>query len=1380
MQRRDDLPNARANISQAMYRGDFVDLSYPELCAACSQHLHAFQAVPPFNIGTGAYNLIRDMTVAANARGTAVARYNQDQRDACHNLHVYFTASQGSDAYQSYDDAIKKNGATSALQGILPIQDIMDDAGVSSNAVKTRTEYQALQAAGFYAVREAQGDGSCYMNALLQSHIENTIVGLGRDERREVFMHMAKLLRENLKDNSRFLQDGRDPKEIEYLISRFESAANGTCWLNVQEFRHDFAGKMPRERDTDPDGAWLMQRAFRYVWAQHLLDNRKKEVVVKHPDLGDEFDMRYPYDELYRRAGYGEPPETLEGYVNFLTQDGDLIEGSDALLPALLGCDVELKQRDPRQGAETETITTKWPGAVVESALTRALDKLPKITILRSGVHYKSLLTEHTYRALRAHELQQRPANAPLDYAAQQLQQNGYRQWERAPRRIPRASAAPGVALSSVPKSQRAVEDEFRMLANSANGNLDRLIQYIHGNPSLYGSSMSLDYLVAKFMDIDYGPEDFVRFIQQINTNAQNRGFNDFCSELLRTLDAFGCASLQQAKSGRMQLPSYEIELPPPTTFASSDVEVQGFHALVGGHPRDLPAMINYLSDHPDIYHEAAAIDAVVSAFFEADYSPEQFAYHMLEINKQASKHGAPEFARQLLNKLREMQYEPCFQALQLRSRILAPIYLPPMRHNEDGLADNWVDGDDYLTENPENDDGGEDYEDDFVVDEEERMNRVEKRDLLTFFSDPTMMFDPIANAATERNQEGNLLEGHDTALPKPRMVKIADLTAGLPQRVPQGNRSTLNRIILSGCDSRRVASFPCMASSIRQVASQFNNGESKGRYPTNPREFCTYPTQGPAEQRTTWRPAIARFCNAEFCDDLQNFKDDELFNEIFDYQYGYLTPKLHKEAQCLAWLEENIQNIYLNVERVHIDDSDHTAIQVLNASLALGQCDTWVRQRTRAGIANLKSAVRVVLKAQYEAVAAVAIREAQANPGKRIPVVFTLVGGYAFGNDPEDIAEAFQAAMTLLENAGLDNIDVCLSIYSGNELAIYKGLLPDFFDKARTLTEGNLTGMATLPKPLDKMDFGEELEDDSEDDSEDDYFIGDDETDAGNRANKASVADMRAFCSLFEQSPGDLEAIMSHIKETPSLYYEDVAIDAVVGAFGESNYNLEDIRKIDQFASTYNDQFATKIYVKLVEMRYEFASDNEEEENVAGYTDDEIFHAPKYNVSPRSSHSIFSNRFASQISDIDAQIIGQEKERDLDEITGAIFEGLDEYETDFEERAKYTARKDESEQEVSLSYQKTPQTIIPVLEAKSASVKVFKSWRKHVKDADVSLSKKALIVLKSLGIPPCPPENIYISNEDSSLGKEIRKQYKILGQNPDIVVSIRRSNLGD
>jgi hypothetical protein len=692
-----------------MYRGDFVDLSYQELCQACARHLNDFRIVPPFNTRQGQYNLIDDMAIAARARDIAVDKYDQNQRNAIHNLHAYFTALQGTHTYQSYDDAIKENAAISALQGILPIQDIIDDAGVTHYAAKTRKEYGALQAGGFYAVREAQGDGSCYMNALLQSHIENTIVGLQGNDRKEVFMHMADLLRKNLKENSRFLQDGRDPKEIEYLMSRFESAANGICWPNVQEFRRDFSGKMPRERNIDPDGAWLMQRAFRYVWAQHLLDNPKKEVVVRHPDAN--FEMRYAYDKLYCRAGYGKKEQTLEGYVNFLTKDGDLIEGSDAILPTLLGCHVELKQKHEWQGDQTETITAKWPEAVAESRLTQALDKLPKITILRSGVHYKSLLTQQTYLELRQHELRQMPVNALFDVTPQQVQENGYSRWEKEVLRIPPVARIRSVAPSPVVKSQRAVEDDFRILANSANGNMERLIRYIDEHPSLYSSNMSIDYLVEKFMDINDGKQEFARYIQQIDTNARKQGFNDFCPGLLRTLDELGYESLQDAKGRRMRLPSYEraaAEQLPPTTFLSSDAVEEAFRVLVDKHPRDLPAMINYLSNYPGLYHKAESMHAVVSAFYESDYSPEQFADHMLQINKQASKHAASQFASQLLSCLHDLKYEPCLEALQLRSGILLPLFMPQMLRNDEHSESN-LDEEDYLERDPEQQD--EEYE---------------------------------------------------------------------------------------------------------------------------------------------------------------------------------------------------------------------------------------------------------------------------------------------------------------------------------------------------------------------------------------------------------------------------------------------------------------------------------------------------------------------------------------------------------------------------------------------------------------------------------------------------------------------------------------------
>ncbi|HVT62839.1 MAG TPA: hypothetical protein VHD33_05050, partial [Legionellaceae bacterium] len=61
------------------------------------------------------------------------------------------------------------------------------------------------------------------------------------------------------------------------------------------------------------------------------------------------------------------------------------------------------------------------------------------------------------------------------------------------------------------------------------------------------------------------------------------------------------------------------------------------------------------------------------------------------------------------------------------------------------------------------------------------------------------------------------------------------------------------------------------------------------------------------------------------------------------------------------------------------------------------------------------------------------------------------------------------------------------------------------------------------------------------------------------------------------------------------------------------------------------------------------------------------------------------------------------------------------------------------------------------VLQAQSDSVHVTK-W----KDPLLSREGKASIILKSLGIPPCPP-SITISKPDSPLGQEIDKQFKEL-----------------
>lgn len=277
---------------------------------------------------------------------------------------------------------------------------------------------------------------------------------------------------------------------------------------------------------------------------------------------------------------------------------------------------------------------------------------------------------------------------------------------------------------------------------------------------------------------------------------------------------------------------------------------------------------------------------------------------------------------------------------------------------------------------------------------------------------------------------------------PKPTMISIDDLLAQV-SLTPQDKAQTgMGLYLLQGCDARTVPAFACMQGAVRQVASQFNNGESKGRYETQPDNFKTDPTQGPAEQRTAGGAALARYAHNKNSDCFAPILADPglktEFNTLFDYQYGYLTPKEGQEKKGLDFLKKHINQIVLNVERVPIDGvAGQTAIQVLNSGLALGGYDLY--HRTPEATGYLKEMTELVLSAQYKAVSAIAILEAQKNPEKRIPVSFTMVGGGAFGNDKVAIAKSVSQAIKLIKESGVNNIDICLSIYQASEIAAYK-----------------------------------------------------------------------------------------------------------------------------------------------------------------------------------------------------------------------------------------------------------------------------------------------------------------------------------------------------
>lgn len=90
----------------------------------------------------------------------------------------------------------------------------------------------------------------------------------------------------------------------------------------------------------------------------------------------------------------------------------------------------------------------------------------------------------------------------------------------------------------------------------------------------------------------------------------------------------------------------------------------------------------------------------------------------------------------------------------------------------------------------------------------------------------------------------------------------------------------------------------------------------------------------------------------------------------------------------------------------------------------------------------------------------------------------------------------------------------------------------------------------------------------------------------------------------------------------------------------------------------------------------------------------------------------------------------------------------------------------------VSITYQERRSTI-PILDADKDTVKVHKGWGKV--DTKTPLQVKATIILKSLGIPPCPPDIDITAKEGSRLGSAIREEFtrlqEIDNDEEDIVV---------
>lgn len=312
--------------------------------------------------------------------------------------------------------------------------------------------------------------------------------------------------------------------------------------------------------------------------------------------------------------------------------------------------------------------------------------------------------------------------------------------------------------------------------------------------------------------------------------------------------------------------------------------------------------------------------------------------------------------------------------------------------------------------------------------------------------------------------QEIETLERYlrSTSLDVPDMISISEImTWARPSSSSTGqSQETPTFYILTACDSLEVPAFSSMANSVRQVASQFNSGESPGRFETHPKDFQYDRTQGPAEQQTAYIAALSRWIHKDQCDGLSRLKEYDEFETYFDYQYGYLTPRLGHEVDGLRFLEKHIHEVMLNVQRVGVDGTQHHVIQVLNSALALGPYDLARESRTEKGNNAISQMTELLLTAQYQAVAAVAVREAHLHPNVRIPVVFTPVGGGVFCNDAVAIKKAIDKGCDVILRSGVGNLDVCLSAYQPTEAEIYAS---DHFKNATMIDQNQLSQLSSL-----------------------------------------------------------------------------------------------------------------------------------------------------------------------------------------------------------------------------------------------------------------------------------------------------------------------------
>lgn len=288
---------------------------------------------------------------------------------------------------------------------------------------------------------------------------------------------------------------------------------------------------------------------------------------------------------------------------------------------------------------------------------------------------------------------------------------------------------------------------------------------------------------------------------------------------------------------------------------------------------------------------------------------------------------------------------------------------------------------------------------------------------------------------AVEGNRILSLVNGNSWLCGELEILSLAELRKRVRHLVNKGKTLSVREVV---ANVQHLHQDPLDASSVFQVASQFNLLEMTSPGVTPESGVGIYEddfTQGPAcaiaaGAGTIFRNYFAQV-NGQVGQTANNQIDclsgvGELLGNsderLWKMQNGYALPSpagLDEVNQKLADMDESAIDALRQSLRIGLQWNTQVTLGEASHTVSQAYCSAMPVAYTRLSTERWKPLASLVLEAAYEATICAAILNQERTGNNRL--FLTLLGGGAFGNDPDWILSAVRRSLEIYAESGLD-----------------------------------------------------------------------------------------------------------------------------------------------------------------------------------------------------------------------------------------------------------------------------------------------------------------------------------------------------------------------